>query len=276
MAVNAIAAEPVLSVVETSPDYVKKQVEKIRLLQKTIKEVLVPNVDYGTIPGCGNKPTLFKSGAEKVLITFSLQSSYEFVKSTEEFNGKGFFSYTIRCFLTANGIKITEGLGHANSKETKWAYKWVSESNLPSDVDVDMLQQRSKKGQYGEYMEYRIEEEMCSKANTILKMAKKRAMVDAVLTVANLSELFTQDFDDLEDLETPQDKVTEIKEQIKAKQGIKANAKYICTECGKEIQKSAYDYSTTKFGKALCYNCQQKAKKNVTATAELPPAEEGK
>ncbi len=88
--------------------------------------------------------------------------------------------------------------------------------------------------------------------------------------------LLTDFLDDLEDIETPQDKVTKIKEQIKAKQGIKANAKYTCTECGKEIQKSAYDYSTAKFGKALCYTCQQEAKKNVTATAELPQAEEGK
>ena len=90
MAVNAIV-EPVtaLSVVETSPDYVRKQVEKIRTLQKTIQEVLVNNVDYGKIPGCGDKPTLFKSGAEKVLITFSLQSTYDIIQSTENFEGKG-------------------------------------------------------------------------------------------------------------------------------------------------------------------------------------------
>ena len=33
-------------------------------------------------------------------------------------------------------------------------------------------------------------------ANTVLKMAKKRAQVDAVLTVASLSEIFTQDMED--------------------------------------------------------------------------------
>ena len=38
MAANSII-EPVaaLSIVETSPDYVKKQIEKIRILQKTIQ-----------------------------------------------------------------------------------------------------------------------------------------------------------------------------------------------------------------------------------------------
>ena len=48
MVANAIIEPQTnLSVVETSPDYVKKQIEKIRLLQKTIQEVLVENIDYG-------------------------------------------------------------------------------------------------------------------------------------------------------------------------------------------------------------------------------------
>jgi hypothetical protein len=35
-------------------------------------------------------------------------------------------------------------------------------------------------------------------ANTVLKMAKKRAMVDAVLIVASLSNIFTQDMEDFD------------------------------------------------------------------------------
>ena len=90
---------------------------------------------------------------------------------------------------------------------------------MPEGIDVELLPRREKSGEYGKYYEYRVEEDCNSKANTILKMAKKRAQVDAVLTVANLSELFTQDFDDLEDeKETPQDKVEELKEQLKNKE----------------------------------------------------------
>ena len=88
---QVIETQPVaLSVVETSPDYVKKQVEKIRLLQKTIQEVLVSDVDYGKIPGCGDKPTLFKSGAEKVCITFGLQDSYELVVCRKNLRARAF------------------------------------------------------------------------------------------------------------------------------------------------------------------------------------------
>lgn len=271
MAANSII-EPVtaLSIVETSPDYVKKQIEKIRILQKTIQEVLVKDVDYGKIPGCGDKPTLFKSGAEKVLITFALQSTYDIIEKTENFEGNGFFSYTVKSFIWANGTKITEGLGHCNSKESKFAYKWVNKKNVPPNVDIELLPKREKNGTYGKYFEYRIEDDANSKANTILKMAKKRAQVDAVLTVANLSELFTQDFDDLNDIETSQDKVEEIKEQLKAKE--QTQTEYICSECGKKIQKVSFDFSQKKFDTPLCYTCQQKRKQN---TVELPPTDEG-
>jgi len=265
---QVIETQPVaLSVVETSPDYVKKQVEKIRLLQKTIQEVLVSDVDYGKIPGCGDKPTLFKSGAEKVCITFGLQDSYELVVCKEEFEGKGFFSYTVKCFLSSNGIRITEGLGHCNSKESKFAFKWVTAKKLPPELDPELLPRREKSGEYGKYFEYRVEEDCNSKANTILKMAKKRAKVDAVLAVANLSELFTQDFDDLlDDIETPQDKVQNLKEQLQNKEQAKKQAKkepeqtaeYICSECGKTIQETVFEYSQKKYSKPLCYNCQQK------------------
>ena len=47
-------------------------------------------------------------------------------------------------------------------------------------------------------VKYRIENvEIFNYINTILKMAKKRAFVDAILQVASLSEIFTQDLEDL-------------------------------------------------------------------------------
>ena len=133
---------------------------------------------------------------------------------------------------------------------------------MPEGIDVELLPRREKSGEYGKYYEYRVEEDCNSKANTILKMAKKRAQVDAVLTVANLSELFTQDFDDLEDeKETPQDKVEELKEQLKNKEKskpTKTTNEYVCSECGKTIQKTAFEYSQKNFNKPLCFNCQNK------------------
>lgn len=235
--------------IDITPEIFSSNLKRVVALQGIIKKSFVAGKDYGTIPGCGNKPTLLKPGAEKIQMIFGLTADYEIIDMTQDYNNLGFFSYVVKCVLYHNGIKINCGLGQANSKETKFAYKWVYESELPSNLDKSKL--ISKKGKY------RVPENCCDKANTILKIAKKRALVDSTLSIAGLSELFTQDFDD-DDLPTPQDKVTEVKEKLKAEAKTVNNTTFECSVCGKIINKTTYDYSTKKYKKALCYNCQRK------------------
>lgn len=251
MAQNYI--DTALTIVNSNADEVANQVKKVKVLQGIIKKVLTPGHDYGTIPGCGNKPTLLKPGAEKILTAFGLQSSYELVKSTENFDGNGFFAYTVKCIIYSNGNPITEGLGHANSKENKWAWKWVKAYDVPSDLSKETLQSKSDK--FGN-ITYRIPEDCNSKANTILKMAKKRSQVDAVLSVASLSEIFTQDFDDLPQDENPSQSAVD-----KAKEKAKESVKYECAMCGEPINATVNEYSVKKFGKPLCMSCQKEVSK---------------
>ena len=105
-----------------------------------------------------------------------LRSEFEIVDSTRDFE-KGFFQYQVRCKLYRGDVLITEGLGAANTKERKY------------------LKQDS----------YTID-------NTVLKIAKKRALIDATLLVASLSEVFTQDIEDM-DLEGNQLPQTEQQRQ---------------------------------------------------------------
>ena len=171
----------------------KVTMTKVATLRATIKNILVEGTDYGTIPGCGDKPALLKPGAEKTLIALGVSCEYELVEKTEKFDDKGFFAYTVKCSISHSGNKITEGLGHANSKEQKWAFKWVTEKQLPDGLDKNALEKKEFKGQYGSYFKYKVDEDANSKANTILKMAKKRAQVDATLALAGLSDIFTQE-----------------------------------------------------------------------------------
>ena len=229
---------------------------KVRTLQNTLKTILTENHDYGKIPGCGDKPTLLKPGAEKILMAMGITASYEIFERTESFEGLGFFAYTVKCILNKNGIKITEGLGHANSKEKKWAYEFVYEKDLPEGVAKEVLKKKkfeTKGG--GTYYKYEVDADANSKANTILKMAKKRAQIDAVLSVASLSEIFTQDFDDLppEEVPTTTATVEKVKENVK-----KSSEEFVCEGCGAGITQKVNDYSIGHHGKALCYDCQQK------------------
>jgi len=140
--------------------------QKITQFQKVIQQTLRQNHDYGVVPGT-DKPTLLKPGAEKILMMMGLQSEFEIVDSTRDFEN-GFFQYQVRCKLHKGDMLITEGLGSCNTKERKYA------KQDPFSID-----------------------------NTVLKMAKKRALVDAALLVASLSDVFTQDLEDM-DLEGQQ------------------------------------------------------------------------
>ncbi|NMA64748.1 MAG: hypothetical protein GX957_00705 [Clostridiaceae bacterium] len=177
---------------------IQSTMQKITSLQAVVQATLKKDHDYGVIPGT-NKPTLLKPGAEKILMMFGLTSEYEFLDRTEDYQ-KGFFAYTLKCILTKNGEKITEGVGQCNTMEGKYRYRWTTENKLPDGVVKETLPKRIKDGKYGEYAEYKVEnDDPYTLANTVLKMAKKRAQIDAVLTVASLSEVFTQDIEDMKE-----------------------------------------------------------------------------
>jgi len=255
---NELALNPLSLIQEVDVKTVSETLSKVKSLQATLKSILVEEHDYGKIPGCGDKPTLLKPGAEKILMALGITSSYELIEHTENFEGKGFFAYTVKCTLFKNGQKITEGLGHANSREKKWAVESVYEKDLPEGTDKSLLKKKqiqTKNG--GTFYKYEIDADANSKANTILKMAKKRSQIDAVLTVASLSEIFTQDFDDLPAEEEPTSKPTvdKVKEDIKKSEG------YYCADCGAGITPKVYEYSAEKFGRPLCMNCQKSQSK---------------
>ena len=140
---------------------VQQTMQKILQFQTIIQKTLRQNHDYGIVPGT-DKPTMLKPGAEKILMLLGLRSEFEIVDSTRDFE-KGFFQYQVRCRLYKGDVLITEGLGSCNTKERKY-----------------------------------IKQDPFTLDNTILKMAKKRALVDAALLVGSLSDIFTQDLEDMD------------------------------------------------------------------------------
>ncbi len=140
---------------------VQATMSKITQFQQVIQKTLHQGHDFGIIPGT-DKPTLLKPGAEKILMMMGLRSEFEIVDSTRDFE-KGFFQYQVRCRLLKGDMVITEGLGACNTRERKYL------KMDPFTID-----------------------------NTVLKMAKKRALVDAALLVASLSDVFTQDIEDID------------------------------------------------------------------------------
>ena len=137
--------------------------QRLTELQAFIKSQMVVDEDYGIIPGC-SKPSLYKPGAEKLAIIYGFSPRAKIESRVEDWE-KGFFHYQVKCELVSKrtGFIVAEGLGACNSKEKRYRQQDAYTLN-----------------------------------NTILKMAKKRALVDAVLTATRTSGEFTQDVEDID------------------------------------------------------------------------------
>jgi hypothetical protein len=183
-----------LSIIETVDiDNISTTMNKIAQMQAVVQKTLKEGHDFGEVPGT-SKPTLLKPGGEKICMLFGLNPEYEFLQTTEDYD-KEFFSYNIRCTLFRNGQPVAQGVGSCNSKEKK--YRFINVDTIPENY---MGASETFKDKYGR-TKYKINNpDICSLVNTILKMAKKRAFIDAVLQVASLSEVFTQDLEDMGDL----------------------------------------------------------------------------
>ena len=181
-----------------SDDELKGAFASIKRFQALVQHELIENLDYGIIPGTP-RPTLLKPGAEKIAKLLGLSDSYDIVAQVEDWD-KPLFYYQVKCRLESisSGILISQGLGSCNSMEARYRYRWVAKNKLPEGIQIDTLPKKYQKTETGGFYVYRIDnDDIYTLVNTILKMAKKRALVDATLSAGRLSNIFTQDIEDM-------------------------------------------------------------------------------
>lgn len=142
------------------------------LMADTVPTYLERGVDFGVVPKT-HKPSLYKSGAEKIISAYRFMPRYTVESKIEQFDAKGnaFFYYLVKCSLFKGVcnpethefimIEYANGFGSANTGESR--------NGFNSGVNA---------------------------ANNCIKMAQKRAMVQAVLAISGLSSMFTQDIED--------------------------------------------------------------------------------
>lgn len=165
-------------------------------VQEVMRSVMKPNVHYGAIPGAGEKPTLLKPGAEVLCMTFRIADEYEI----SDLSTAGAVRYRVKCIgrHQASGIGLGSGLGEASTDEEK--YRWrkaVCEAEF-ENTPTDMKRTKYGRKQGGHYTVQQIRTEPADLANTVLKMACKRAKIAMVLNVTAASDMFSQDLEDLD------------------------------------------------------------------------------
>ena len=208
--VSPLMLRPALSVAD-----VKSRVDFIREIQREVMDV---DVHYGVIPGTGKKPTLLKPGAELLCVTFQLDPEYDVLPISIQ--TETFINYIVRCSLrhVPSGQVIATGLGGCNSREEKYAYRTAARV-CPECRKAAIIKGKAeygggwlcfgKKGGCGAKFPEgapEIERQASGKvpnenlwdlANTLLKMACKRAHIAATLNGTAASDTFTQDLEDL-------------------------------------------------------------------------------
>jgi hypothetical protein len=168
---------------------------QVNLLQDVMREVMIKDTHYGVIPGT-KQPSLYKAGAEKIMSTFRLAADPE----VEELGRDGEIHYRVKVrIISASGLFLGAGIGECSSSEDKYAWRAAL-----CDEEFDLTPENRRRIKFAKaYQSNKIEKKKqvrthpADVGNTVLKMAKKRGLIDAVLTVTAASDLFTQDIEDL-------------------------------------------------------------------------------
>lgn len=178
-----------IAIVENRPLTKGDIIAQKRLIQEVMESVMKEGTHYGTIPGC-KQPSLWKAGSETILSTFRIAVE----PSVEDLSTFDCFRYrvTLRGVIPSGEI-VGAGIGECSTDEEK--YHW---RGAVSDKEFDATPEDRRRIKYNKSWEAKqVRTNPADLANTVLKMAKKRAQIDLTLTATGASDVFAQDLEDL-------------------------------------------------------------------------------
>lgn len=201
--------------------YEDQAVRNIETIRHLHSRVMREGIDYGVIPGAGGKPTLLKPGAETLLATFglsALKAEIQAIPIEHHIIGHVEYLVTIDIVNRATGEKVGFGTGSASTMESK--HRWrKGERACPNCGAAAIIKGKAEYGGgwlcwknkggcnskfqdgdqaiEGQSADRSENTDPADQRNTVLKMAKKRALVDAALTTCAASGIFTQDVEDM-------------------------------------------------------------------------------
>jgi hypothetical protein len=187
--------------------------QRIAQIQRAL---MVPEVDYGVIPGTKN-PSLLKPGAEKLLDFYNLRAAFVHTRTVGDGESTPAVHYQSRCDLHLGSLEgpiIAQGYGTASTHEEK--HRWRTGSRVcpncgkqaiikgAEEYGGGWLCWKKKDGCGTKWTDgdpaiesqsvERVENpDPHSLDNTLIKMSEKRALIDATLRATAASGLFTQD-----------------------------------------------------------------------------------
>lgn len=187
---RSTAVVPFVAGIALSPAEAKAAVDLIHDIQRS---VMTEGVDYGIVPGTGNRPSLFKSGAELLLRVHGYGHKMERVEIERDDHGRK-YGVTYRCTV------VTGEAGHEVTISMCEGYCGYDEAKYHQTVAGLEARERANATRYKRTPDERKwAEEYTAPWNTVIKMAQKRALVGAALQATAASGIFTQDLEDTAD-----------------------------------------------------------------------------
>jgi len=163
-------------------------VARTKLVRQVMDAVMKKDTHYGVIPGT-QKPTLYQPGAEKLLMAFRFAPDFQ----VEDLSVHDERRYRVTCrLIDSTGQFVGAGLGECSSEEEKFKWKRAV-SDLEWEETPDDLR-RVKYLAKGKIKQVRIPP--ADIANTVLKMALKRALISGTRSTTAASDVFAQDLED--------------------------------------------------------------------------------
>ena len=206
--------------------------ERTALVRQVLEDVMIKDVHYGVIPGCGDKPTLLKPGAEKLCLTFRMAPEYVIEKIDLPKEHRE-YETTCNLYSIPGHAFIGSGVATCSTMETKYRYR-----NKPAVCPKCKAEAIIKgKKEYGggwicwakregcgakfEDGDKSIENQDTGKVendnlsdqyNTVKKISAKRALTAATIVATSASDVFAQDLEDLKSNNVAVEAEVEIKD----------------------------------------------------------------
>ena len=179
------------------------------------------NGHYGVIPGT-KQDTLLKAGAELLCMSFQIAPRYE-AELTELGGDHREYETVCSLYQIGSDIFLGQGVGSCSTMESKYRFRyergdgedtgkalsgkyWGEKNKKTKEGDKEAVKLLGgsgffpKKLEDGRWMIFKkteatkiLNQNPADEWNTVKKQSKKRALIDAVLTVLAVSDIFIQD-----------------------------------------------------------------------------------
>jgi hypothetical protein len=181
---------------QVTPESIQETMQSISLFQDMVREILVRDIDYGRIPGTP-QDSLWDPGASKTISSFNCYCGQRRILRLDDNETRIVVCVEVPLISRRLQQEVGSGIGAASTLETKYKYRWVAHPKEWGYDDDAIKTFKTKRGREDgrETTLYRIPNpEHSELLNTIIKMASKRAEVDAAESLPGVSSVLRQMF----------------------------------------------------------------------------------